>query len=92
MQTGSITVGTTALPVPVTETLTYGVTLLSDAANDEVVYFSTNPSVNATAGSADAGYPLGDGLTDFIPAEDLRHNTLYVIAGGAGQTVFWKAS
>ena len=93
MQTGSLTVGTTAVAVPVTETLTYGVTLLSDAGNTGVVSFSTNPNVNMTPGSANAGYPLGDGLTDFVPAEDLRHGvTLYVISDTASQTVYWKAS
>ena len=94
MQSGRLTVGTSATLVPVTLTrLRLGLRLLGRAANSGTVYLGSTSAVTTSTGVL---IPNGDPGTTFpfvVPADHYGSSpgTVYLIASGAGQLVDWSA-
>lgn len=92
MQAAAITVGTSAVQVPVSGTPSLGVRLLARNANSGDVYLGTTSGVTTSTGVL---IPKGDpGVVAqyTVPADHfVAGKSVYLIASGASQVVDWSA-
>jgi len=85
---GSKTVSTAAVALAaVSNVAQIGVLIKADPANSGTVYIGHTDVVTADTVAATDGFPLSAGDAVVIPIEN--GNSVYAVASGAGQKVFW---
>ena len=98
MQLGVLTVGTTAVQVPLVTPLNflYGLRLLAREGNSGNVYVGIVPNINTSGGNLVAqGAPATSNPTT-IPAEHITQQgaagQVWLVADASNQTVDWSAA